>query len=427
MTAVLELSAVSKSYGEGASHWSRRCSQWISRSRPVELVASWGRAARARAPCSPSPAPSRRRRPARCGSRATTPRSCRATTGPRSAGGTSAMSSRTSTSSPASPPPRTSPCRSSSTGRSGRRAAEGLAALEDLGLADRADRFPDELSGGERQRVAIARAVVGERRLLLADEPTGALDSVNGEGVIGSCAACRRGSRRDRHSRRAARVLGRSDRVPPRWPRRRPDVAARRPEVAPGSGTGAMTGAAASGGWPAPCALVRWATRLFRRLAQAPPHREPVDGGRRRGDRLPCAVGSLSAADGRAEFGDANHLFWLEEPNPATLPSDVQTAGVVRRRRPDRSPDDPRPRFDREPRPRAQDPAGPFGGPLLDLRGGRYPRGEDEVALTDRAADVFRRTSVRSSTSTDGNARSSGWSRTRATSTTSSCSPRCRS
>jgi putative ABC transport system ATP-binding protein len=70
----------------------------------------------------------------------------------------------------------------------------GLRALEELGLSDRAASFPDQLSGGERQRVAIARAVVGERRLLLADEPSGALDSVNGEGVMRLIhAACKRG------------------------------------------------------------------------------------------------------------------------------------------------------------------------------------------------------------------------------------------
>jgi putative ABC transport system ATP-binding protein len=70
----------------------------------------------------------------------------------------------------------------------------GMSALEELGLADRADRYPDELSGGERQRVSIARAVAGERHLLLADEPSGALDSTNAEAVMRLIlTACRRG------------------------------------------------------------------------------------------------------------------------------------------------------------------------------------------------------------------------------------------
>jgi putative ABC transport system ATP-binding protein len=66
--------------------------------------------------------------------------------------------------------------------RAARRA--GLAILDELELAGQVDRYPDDLSGGERQRVAIARAVVGDRRLILADEPTGALDSISGEAVM---------------------------------------------------------------------------------------------------------------------------------------------------------------------------------------------------------------------------------------------------
>ena len=80
-------------------------------------------------------------------------------------------------------------------GAGGRKARiAGMRLLDELGLGDRAHRYPSQLSGGERQRVAVARAMAGERRLLLADEPSGSLDTLSGEAVMRLVRrACKRG------------------------------------------------------------------------------------------------------------------------------------------------------------------------------------------------------------------------------------------
>lgn len=88
------------------------------------------------------------------------------------------------------------------------------AALLDVGMEEIADRFPDSMSGGQQQRVAIARALVGDRCLILADEPTGALDSTTGEQImrllrtrVNAGAACLVVTHEARHAAWADRVV----------------------------------------------------------------------------------------------------------------------------------------------------------------------------------------------------------------------------
>ena len=209
-----------------------------------------------------------------------------------------------------------------------------MTALEELGLADRAGHYPDELSGGERQRVAIARAVVGDRRLLLADEPTGALDSVNGEGVMRLVrAACKRG---------VAGVVVTHDAQLASWADRVVFLRDGRvvDQTAPVPGPESLLASAMSrrlagdnGGVPARRAVVRWAWRLFRRE-----WRQQILVLTLLTVAVAAAVGfataayNLAPAPGEAEFGTANPFFRFDDPEPeARRPSSTRARnGLVR-------------------------------------------------------------------------------------------------
>ena len=93
------------------------------------------------------------------------------------------------------------------------RKARALRALEQVGLADRADHRPGELSGGQQQRVAIARALVTEPALILADEPTGNLDSVSSADVLGLLGDLHRAGRTIVLITHDAEVAARAERV----------------------------------------------------------------------------------------------------------------------------------------------------------------------------------------------------------------------
>ena len=279
-----------------------------------------------------------------------------------------------------------------------RRAA--MEALERMGMDGRADRFPDQLSGGERQRVAVARSVVGQRDVLLADEPTGALDSVNGEGVMRLLARRLPGRRcgNRRHSRRATRLVGRPRGLPPRWPSGRSDHEDAERRLAPCRRRPAVTTQLeeprtrqnSSGGLPARRAVSRWAWRMFRREWRQQALVLTMLVVAVAATVMGLGLAANAGAGTAAKFGSANVLVTLPGTSP-TLSQDIAkltekwgTVEVVNHG------SIPVPGSVTPVDVRDQAPDGPFLSETMRLDSGSLPTAPDEIAVTDGVLERIR-------------------------------------
>jgi putative ABC transport system permease protein len=294
--------------------------------------------------------------------------------------------------------------------------AAGMASLGRLGLASRAGHYPDQLSGGERQRVSIARAVVGDRQLLLADEPSGALDTVNGEAVMGLIrTACERGIAavvvtHDAHlASWADQTVSIRDGhlISPGRPRLLP---IRRHDPGGGSMTAIAPESAArrrppNGGAPARRAVARWAWRLFRREWRQQLLVLALITVAVAATILGAGIATNTPPPEDAEFGGAHYAITLPGSDPhlaadiASITSYFSTAAGSRRKTHRRSLSTGPVQVVEEQNLttgsvnpielRAEDPDGPFGRSSLSLVAGRYPAGPGQVALTQQVAALY--------------------------------------
>ena len=276
--------------------------------------------------------------------------------------------------------------------------AAALESLEDFGLADRASHYPDQLSGGERQRVAIARAVVGGRQLLLADEPSGALDSTNAESVMRLIlAACHRGlaavvvTHDAQLASWADRVIFlRDGRIvdqtlpleePRSIPRRRPEPMSVGVLERPATGSAPTTEQRRHPGPPGhgPLGLAPLPARVAPTAAHPPPH---CGGGGRRRRRRRGRGQHAAAAKRRVRHGprprDLQPVHAHQQGTRRSRFAHVQAQIATLEHRFGRVQVIENETFNvpgsnQTYQLRSQDPHGPYGGPMLQLLSGQLP------------------------------------------------------